>query len=630
VGKTELARALAEYLFGSADRMVRIDMSEFQDPGAMERLTGNPLLNAGGLITEPVREQPFCLVLLDEIEKAYRGVHDLLLQVFDGGRLTDGRGRTTSFRRTVIAMTSNVGSDTPRGGAVGFVEAKERDRLDALAAVENSFRRELVNRIDHIVAFRPLGVDAMEGIARRELQRALSRSGLVRRSVSVDLDPSVLSLILRQGFSPRYGARPLKRAIEQHVLVPIARKLVGVTGRGEEPTVLQVDGRGGATVHVRLVEEPPKPKVKVNVTDPFGDGRSEKFDLPQIRERVRLLIASLRELRRLCEQRDYSGEIAALTLEMGRHGAWANPNDARSRTARLHMLEQLLSSLRAAERRAADLEEQSQSSEIDRKRDTLKRLGERILVEEEHYRLLRFEVGTTHEDDRYDGFLEISLVDGQGPHPGPVALLARMYEAYAKRHSLRCTHLFEEVDDNGLPSSAELYIEGVPAYGLLRNESGIHRFSWAHTGASTYSNVRVHLLPDRPHAAPPLRPSDVLREELPARGPRVLVGSARTSLRLTHAPSLTTVRVMVSDDTSAREALALDLLAARVAAASTAMSPPLEVVRRYRMGTQQEVRDQNTGLRTGRLEHVLAGHLDPFVLPQLEHTLTAELRGGRP
>lgn len=218
VGKTESAKALARWLFGDADRLVRFDMSEYAGQGAGLRLMEGP-----NSLTARVRERPFSVVLLDELEKADSSVFDLLLQVLDEGRLTDSTGRLTTFRHTLVLMTSNLGAAERR--PIGPSTPQDPGRR-YLAAVEAFFRPELVNRIGGIVPYGPLSRSALEVIARLLLEAALAREGLTRRGVSVEVGEGVVDLLVERGHDPRYGARPMKRALDELVVEPLARTLV--------------------------------------------------------------------------------------------------------------------------------------------------------------------------------------------------------------------------------------------------------------------------------------------------------------------------------------------------------------------------------------------------------------------
>src|SRR6266508_3598758 len=235
VGKTELAKVLAEFLFGSRDRMIRFDMSEYAAADALPRLIGTAWkTDSEGELTRRVREQPFCVVLFDELEKAHREVFDALLGVLGEGRLTDASGRTADFRNAIIIMTSNLGASRREMHDIGFgatgrdaqAASDERLRVHFTKQAEQFFRPEFFNRIDRIVTFRPLTLDAMRLITRRELGKLLMREGIVRRNLLVEMDDAVIERLLAQGFHPLYGARPLQREIERMVILPLARLVV--------------------------------------------------------------------------------------------------------------------------------------------------------------------------------------------------------------------------------------------------------------------------------------------------------------------------------------------------------------------------------------------------------------------
>jgi ATP-dependent Clp protease ATP-binding subunit ClpC len=229
VGKTELARALATYLFGSPERLVRFDMSEYMDTEAAERLIRGTD-RADGLLTRRVREQPFCVLLLDEIEKASRGVFDLLLQVFGEGRLTDARGKTASFHNALIILTSNLGAAHHRPGAGFRAGAGDDDEAYYARQVAAAFRPEFVNRLDRIIAFRPLLASEAQRVARLTLEKICARRGLLDLGVLFAISHEALALLARSGHSERYGARALRRHLEDHLVAPSARLLAALGG----------------------------------------------------------------------------------------------------------------------------------------------------------------------------------------------------------------------------------------------------------------------------------------------------------------------------------------------------------------------------------------------------------------
>ena len=241
VGKTELCRTLAEFLFDSDEAMVRIDMSEFMEKHSVARLIGAPPgyvgYDQGGYLTEAVRRRPYSVILFDEIEKAHADVFNILLQVLDDGRLTDGQGRTVDFRNTVIIMTSNLGSHLIQEMNGGDYEAM---KLAVMEVVSAHFRPEFINRIDETVVFHALGKEHMQGIANIQLQRLRKR--LAERDLGLDISPAALAQLVEVGYDPVFGARPLKRAIQTHLENPLAQR------------ILAGDFVPGSTVHVDYQE----------------------------------------------------------------------------------------------------------------------------------------------------------------------------------------------------------------------------------------------------------------------------------------------------------------------------------------------------------------------------------------
>ncbi|WP_321326432.1 ATP-dependent chaperone ClpB [Thiomicrorhabdus sp.] len=240
VGKTELTKSLADFLFDTQDAIVRIDMSEFMEKHSVSRLVGAPPgyvgYEQGGYLTEAVRRKPYSVILLDEVEKAHPDVFNILLQVLDDGRLTDGQGRTVDFKNTVIVMTSNLGSQViqEKAGVATYDEMK----ADVMEVVGDYFRPEFINRIDDIVVFHPLGKEQIRSIANIQLQGLRER--LAHSEIALEVTDAVLDAIGEQGFDPVFGARPLKRVIQQRIENPLAQK------------ILKGNYASGSTIHIEL------------------------------------------------------------------------------------------------------------------------------------------------------------------------------------------------------------------------------------------------------------------------------------------------------------------------------------------------------------------------------------------
>jgi ATP-dependent Clp protease ATP-binding subunit ClpB len=248
VGKTELCKALAEFLFDSESHLIRIDMSEFMEKHSVARLIGAPPgyvgYEEGGYLTEAVRRKPYSVILLDEVEKAHPDVFNVLLQVLDDGRMTDGQGRTVDFKNTVIVMTSNLGSQMIQqmsGDDYGVI------KLAVMAEVKAQFRPEFVNRIDEIVVFHALSEENIEAIAKIQLKGLQAR--LAKLDISLDLTPEALAAIANVGFDPVYGARPLKRAIQQEIENPLAKEILG--GRFVAGDTVHVSHKNGKMVFAK-------------------------------------------------------------------------------------------------------------------------------------------------------------------------------------------------------------------------------------------------------------------------------------------------------------------------------------------------------------------------------------------
>jgi len=254
VGKTELSKALAEFLFDTEDAMVRIDMSECMEKHSVARLIGAPPgyvgYEEGGYLTEAVRRRPYAVILLDEIEKAHSDVFNVLLQVLDDGRLTDGHGRTVDFRNTVIIMTSNLGSN--RIQEMAGAENYDQIKTAVMEVVNGYFRPEFINRVDDMVVFHPLDDEQLIDIAR--IQVGLLAERLAGRDIKLEVSKDTVAALAKVGFDPAYGARPLKRAIQRRLENPLAGEIL--SGRYQSGDVIRVEMKGKDVVFIRQVELP--------------------------------------------------------------------------------------------------------------------------------------------------------------------------------------------------------------------------------------------------------------------------------------------------------------------------------------------------------------------------------------
>lgn len=251
VGKTELAKALAEYLFDDENMLTRIDMSEYQEKFSATRLIGSPPgyvgYEEGGQLTEAIRRKPYSVVLFDEIEKAHPDIFNVLLQVLDDGRLTDNKGRLVNFKNTIIIMTSNMGSQLIRENFSHITpqnrnEVIEKTKEEVLAMLKQTIRPEFLNRIDETIMFTPLSESEIRDIVRLQIESV--QKLLAKNGVTLDVTPAALGLIAKEGYDPEFGARPVKRVIHRHVLNPLSKELLAGTVNNEHPIVVDaLDGK---------------------------------------------------------------------------------------------------------------------------------------------------------------------------------------------------------------------------------------------------------------------------------------------------------------------------------------------------------------------------------------------------
>jgi ATP-dependent Clp protease ATP-binding subunit ClpB len=250
VGKTELARALAEFLFDDEHALLRIDMSEYMEKHSVARLIGAPPgyvgYDEGGQLTEQVRRRPYAVVLFDEIEKAHPDVFNVLLQMMDDGRLTDGKGRVVDFKNTIIIMTSNIGSSYLQAENVRTPEGFEKASEQVQSLLHTHFKPEFLNRVDDIIVFRPLGKDQLVRIIELRLEDV--RRLLADRKISLELSDAAKDLLFTRGYDPNFGARPLKRAIQKLIQDPLALKILDGEILHGDHVIVDADKKAGKMV----------------------------------------------------------------------------------------------------------------------------------------------------------------------------------------------------------------------------------------------------------------------------------------------------------------------------------------------------------------------------------------------
>jgi len=588
-GKTEIAKTLAEFLFGSPERMIRLDMSEFQTPETLDRILGEQRDTAESTaLVNSIRKQPFAVVLLDEFEKAHPQVWDLFLQVFDDGRLTDRRGNTADFRHCVVIMTSNLGATLPHGASIGFSQEQAQFAAGAVErAVMRAFRREFVNRIDRVVVFRPLGRSIMRNLLRKELNDVLRRRGLRTRQWAVEWDESAIDFLLEKGFTADLGARPLKRAIERYLLSPLALTIVNHQFP-EGDQFLFVHARGGQSLDVEFVDPDAPDASAVQPTDaqPTGARDEDTSAADECELRLESIVLDARgtlaeveflrdkfdALADQVEADEWQGRKNGALLETSAPGFWNSPE----RFSVLGLAE-YMDRIETGLDTAGSLLKRLSGSQKPRDRqhfpaELVARLAHQLYLIDAACRGL----AAGHPRDL---FLQVRASCDAGADNALCNDFARriagMYRRWAEARRMRFEVLQETSEASSQASSnaskdaatrtVEPYqmlaaISGFAAYSLLHAEAGLHVLETPQDEKS-FNRARVH------------------------------------------------VRVVAQpDEPAGRGDNALRKQAARVLAADANGSQ--QIVRRYREEPSPLVRDSVRGWRTGKLERVLEGHFD--------------------
>jgi ATP-dependent Clp protease ATP-binding subunit ClpC len=591
-GKTEIAKTLAEFLFGSPERMIRLDMSEFQTPDALDRILGEQGDSAteSTALVNSIRKQPFAVVLLDEFEKAHPQVWDLFLQVFDDGRLTDRRGNTADFRHCVVIMTSNLGATLPHGASIGFSQEQAQFAAGAVErAVMRAFRREFVNRIDRVVVFRPLGRGIMRDLLRKELTDVLRRRGLRTRQWAVEWDESAIDFLLEKGFTADLGARPLKRAIERYLLSPLALTIVNhqfpegdqflfVHARGGQsldvefidPDAPDASAAPAASVHApaALDEETSADERELRLESIVSDARGTLAEVQFLRDKFDALADQV-------EADEWQGRKNGALLETSAPGFWDSPE----RFSVLGLAEYM----------------DRIETGLDTAGSLLKRLGGSLQTRDRQHFPADLVARLAHQlylidaacrglaaGQPRDLFLEVRAGCDAGADNALcndfARRIAEMYRRWAEARRMRFVVLQETSPDapeaskdggagkeGGASATVAPYqiraaISGFAAYSLLHAEAGLHVLETPQDEKS-FNRARVHVRvvaqPDEPAG----RGADALRKQAE--------------------------RAFASDANGSQQ-----------------------IVRRYREEPSPLVRDSVRGWRTGKLERVLEGHFD--------------------
>ncbi len=546
-GKTELTKAIAEFLFGSTDRMIRLDMSEYQAPDSIAKIMGAPgQPPESETLISRIRKQPFSLILLDEFEKSSPNIWDLFLQVFDEGRLTDANGQTADFRHCLIILTTNLGATRHQSSGLGFSPRRDAYTSDqVLRAIGDTFRPEFQNRLDKIIVFRPLTREHMRGILKKELDRLFKRRGLKDRDWAVEWEASALEFLLEKGFSPDMGARPLKRAIDQYVVAPLAGAIVERRApEGEQFVFVRSDGTelqaefldpDGEGDRVPL-DRQPAPRVPSDQPGEPPTLASVMLTPQATPAEIALLAAREATIAARLEAEAWVHQKAELSAAINDPAFW-------SRADRFDVLArfELMDRLAVAAGTAHALQTRLASGRMKpgtAARDLAGRLAQQVWL-----------VGEGLRDLDETAPVEVAVLiepvlEGQAGERGASAdwrrQIAEMYRGWCRRRNMQLVAV-ERVEGS---AAAMLLVSGFGAHRILSREAGLHVLERPENGsAPTRIVARVLVVasppgdPSRPrHRAPVLeafqsspRPATVVRRY--RREPSPLVRSADGSWR---------------------------------------------------------------------------------------------------
>jgi ATP-dependent Clp protease ATP-binding subunit ClpA len=466
VGKTEVARALATFIFGSPQRMLRFDLSEFKDYSSFELLLGNPDRpeNPPRLLG-PVRAQPFQVVLFDELEKAHPNIWDLLLPLLDEDRLTGPGGDTVDFRNTVLIATSNVGAqdaEAARGLGFGSTGAGPAEKMAKIRrALELGFRPEFLNRFQHVVVFHSLSKEQMRAIARHEMNGVLARDGIASRGLAIEVDDAAIDFVIAKGVDARFGARALKREVQRHIVVPIAMTLM------EKPV------GPGTVLRIGVKDE----HVRVNVIETHtgrqalawqAEAVRRRETLAELLERMRGLDKRIEEVAGAAVEEDADRKRDILLQERQAPDFWKQPD----RVDRVQMeLDRLVTSSERMDRlraRAADL--RAPLAHRGGPPPQLDRLGGLITDLADAVEDAWNELVAMGWEQHASAIVEVRAM---GPLGAPARkLLVETYTAWADFRGMSAQWVREPCED---VEAAVIALKGAWAYGYLRGEAGLHR-----------------------------------------------------------------------------------------------------------------------------------------------------------
>jgi ATP-dependent Clp protease ATP-binding subunit ClpA len=593
VGKTEIARALATFIFGSAQRLLRFDLSEFKDYNSFEMLLGAPASpEKPARLLDPVRAHPFQVVLFDELEKAHPNVWDLLLPLLDEGRLTAPGGDTVDFRNTVVIATSNVGAQDAATRSVGFgggVAGEDEQRARVRRSLEQAFRPEFLNRFQHVVVFHALSAEEMRRVARQEMGRVLTREGIAGQDLVVDVDDDALDLVIAQGIDARFGARALKREVQRRIVLPLAMTLME---KAVHPgSILKVSAKDDQ-LRIRVLETETSRAAR-DEEKPARAADGKPATKAGLLERLAAATARLAAIAEATGEATFEAQRDTLAERRASPSFW---KDAALADEVQRELDRMTATSERMERLRTRIGDTRHAVESGSPRHKLEQLAARMTdieqqIDDAHRELVVMGWATNEA-----ALVEIRPVGASGREARD--MLVDAYRAWAE-HSRMVVDLLREPRDD--TEAALLGVKGAWAHGMLRAEAGLHKLRLSEHGRMVVASVRIAAWTQE-------RAQPVVEDQKALKATGQYGGKVRS--RLECAGTAASGPLVLQNERTLAENR--ELAAEIVASWSRAAAAPEEVVRRYER-TPPRLRDALTGFVSGRPDALAGKSLDTLL-----------------
>lgn len=618
VGKTELARTLAEFIYSNRDRLVRFNMGDYANPHQHVELFGNPYATDAvyrrGQLTNRLAGKMFSVIVLDEFEKAHPLIYQRFLQLFDEGILINGSDETVNLRNSIIILTSNFGAQLMQQDKIGFKQGETMEAREkrVLSETEDYFTPEFMNRIDAVCIFHPLSRAVMADIARREIGDLLRRDGLTRRRFDVEIADEVIEQVVALGYSPRYGARYLKRQIEKTITYPLAREINAMTpdtSGGNIRLYMRhgriLSGYFPPTSRDALVERPPSERLYSDLT------------LAEIRNALPVLTARVEALEELHSLAEAQAERAAILHEMSDVGFWNDQSTARRKLdayQRASSTVEMLSSLRQA------LDTLTEGARLESAPlESLSRPYRFLLNELPR---IEFTSWLSGPRDSCGAYLNIGVKSKSTAARQWVGALSKMYLGWARQRGFTASVLGEDLSPEGRSFAATMVVSGFGAYGLLQGETGTHKLVQAVKAAGQESLQRlaasVNVLPELDDDDLPTPPANLQVNVKGINRGGLIIPRLTSQVSIRHPATdhrLTLASNLPPDDLAAEATRILWTAVFLDGERDSRLAPPLGgIVRSYMRSTKDKgVHDHRTGQRTIKVKQVLDGDIQEFL-----------------